>query len=89
MVAWAVERMVPHPLRTLTQPLHLLHDPAAGPPRTYILCSEGKQGQPVPAHVQRISADPAWRTVELKAGHVAHVTAPEALVGALVEVAAP
>jgi len=88
IVAWAVGRMVPHPLRTLTQSLHLVHDAAAGPPRTYVLCSEGRNGRPRPAYVQRISVDPDWRMVELKASHVAHVTAPEALVGTLVEVAA-
>ncbi|MCV2489226.1 alpha/beta hydrolase [Geodermatophilus sp. YIM 151500] len=86
-VAWTVARMVPHPLRTLTQPLHLVDDAAVEPPRTYVLCSEGKHGQPVPAYVQRISADPQWRVIEVEAGHAAHVTAPEALVGTLVEIA--
>jgi hypothetical protein len=38
--------------------------------------------------VQQISADPEWRMIELKANHMAHVTAPEALVGTLAEVAA-
>jgi pimeloyl-ACP methyl ester carboxylesterase len=87
VVAWAVGRMVPHPLRTLTQPLHLTRAEGAGLPRTYVLCTEGKEGQPVPEYVQRISEDPGWRVIELHAGHSAHVTAPDALADTLIAVA--
>jgi pimeloyl-ACP methyl ester carboxylesterase len=87
VVAWAVERMVPHPLRTLTQPLRLTGREGAGLPRTYVLCTEGKEGQPVPPYVERVSSDPAWRVVELHAGHSAHVTAPDALARTLEDVA--
>jgi pimeloyl-ACP methyl ester carboxylesterase len=87
VVAWAVERMVPHPLRTLTQPLRLTRPDAAWPPRTYVLCTQGKEGEPVPPYLERVSTDPEWRLIELPAGHSAHVTAPDALAGALVEIA--
>jgi pimeloyl-ACP methyl ester carboxylesterase len=87
VVAWAVERMVPHPLRTLTQPLRLAHPEGAGLPRTYVHCTEGTEGQPVPAYVERVSGDPDWRVITLHAGHSAHVTAPDAVAGTLVEVA--
>jgi pimeloyl-ACP methyl ester carboxylesterase len=87
VVAWAVERMVPHPLRTLTQPLRLTRADGEGPSRTYVLCAEGKEGQPVPPYVQRISRDPDWRMIELQASHAAHVMAPEAVAGTLADLA--
>jgi pimeloyl-ACP methyl ester carboxylesterase len=86
VVAWTVARMAPHPLRTLTQPLHLSRPSAAHPPRTYILCTAGKEGEQLPRYVQRVSADPAWQLVELPASHVAHVTAPELLTACLLDV---
>jgi hypothetical protein len=87
VVAWAVERMVPQPLRTLTHALHLTRTEGAGLPRTYVLCTEGKEGHPDPPYVERVSKDPGWRVIELHAGHSAHVTAPHALADTLIEVA--
>ena len=86
IVVWAVSRMVPQPLATFTQRLPA---PAQGPSpaRSYILCTEGKEGQPTPPYVERIAADPAWNLVRLPANHVAHVTAPAELTAALVELA--
>jgi pimeloyl-ACP methyl ester carboxylesterase len=86
-VAWAVERMVPHPLRTLTQPLRLTSTDEAGPPRTYVLCTEGKESEPLPPYLQQVVDDPGWRVIELRAGHSAHVTAPDALADTLIEIA--
>jgi pimeloyl-ACP methyl ester carboxylesterase len=83
-VAWAIARMVPHPLATMTQPLRLSAPDGSGPPRTYVICTEGKDGQPVPAHVQRVEADPDWHVVRLAAAHSAHVLAPELLAETLV-----
>jgi pimeloyl-ACP methyl ester carboxylesterase len=81
---WAMSRMVPQPLRTFTQPLRLT---AAEPPfpRTYVLHTEGKEGQEVPDHVQRVRATADWRFVEFAAGHGAHVTAPKQLANLLIE----
>ena len=76
-----------HPLRTLTQRLRLTQADGPGPPRTYVRCTEGKEGQAAPPYVQRISADPEWRPVELHATHTAHVTAPGALAATLLDIA--
>jgi pimeloyl-ACP methyl ester carboxylesterase len=73
-VHWAMSRMVPQPLGTFTQPLRL-DNPSPQHRRTYVLHTEGKDGEP-PHYVQRIRADPDWRFQELAAGHAAHVTAP-------------
>jgi pimeloyl-ACP methyl ester carboxylesterase len=77
-VLWVMSRMVPQPLRTFTEPLHLTR---AEPPfaRTYVLHTEGKEGQDLPDYVRRLRADPDWSFVELAAGHAAHVTAPRQL----------
>jgi pimeloyl-ACP methyl ester carboxylesterase len=85
-VQWAMSRMVPQPLRTFTQPLHLT---AATPlfRRTYVLHTEGKEGQELPDYVQRIRADMDWEFVELAAGHAAHVTAPRQLASLLIGLA--
>jgi pimeloyl-ACP methyl ester carboxylesterase len=85
-VVWAVSRMVPQPLATFTQPLHLVR----GQPdlrRTFVLCTEGKEAEVEPPYVARVRADPSWRVVELAAGHTAHVTAPEKLSATLMDVA--
>jgi len=80
---WAMSRMVPQPLRTFTQPLHLT---SGAPPlrRTYVLCTAGKEGQELPDYVQRIRAEADWRFVEFPAGHGAHVTAPRQLTDLLI-----
>lgn len=88
VVAWAVQRMAAQPLRTMTQPLRLTHPEASAHRRTYIRCTEGKEGQEVPEYVERLSADPEWRLIELHENHVAHVSAPEALAATLIHVAA-
>lgn len=85
-VRWALSRMVPQPLRTFTQPLRLT---SAAPPvrRTYVLHTEGKQGQELPDYVQRVRDDEDWEFLELAAGHAAHVTAPRELADLLIRLA--
>jgi pimeloyl-ACP methyl ester carboxylesterase len=86
-VAWAVARMVLHPLATMTQPLHLEHG-ETDLPRTFVLCTEGKEDEVEPPYVARVRTDPSWRLVELAATHTAHVAAPEQLSSTLLEIAA-
>jgi pimeloyl-ACP methyl ester carboxylesterase len=85
-VVWGVQRMVPQPLATMTQPLRIT-TPVPALPRTYIHCTEGKDGEPVPPHLARIRNDSSWRFVELAATHIAHVTAPERLAAVLLDLA--
>ena len=85
-VVWAVSRMNPHPFATMTQPLHLEHG-ETDLPRTLVLCTEDKEGEPDPPHVARVRADPAWRLVEMAASHTAHVAAPVKLSHALLDIA--
>jgi hypothetical protein len=85
-VTWAMSRFVPQPLSTFTQPLHL-SGTHQGARRTYVLHTEGKEGQDLPEYVQRIRNDPDWGFVELAAGHSAHVTAPRQLADLLISLA--
>jgi len=84
---WVVTRMAAQPLATMTQPLQLT-GPASDLPRTYIYCTEGKEGQPPPPFLDRVRADPSWQFAELAADHVAHVSAPEKLTATLLDLAA-
>jgi len=86
-VVWTVSRMAPHPLATMTQPLHLEHGDA-DLPRTFVLCTEGKENEFEPPYVARVRTDPSWRFFELAANHVAHVTAPEKLTATLLDLVA-
>jgi pimeloyl-ACP methyl ester carboxylesterase len=85
-VVWTISRMVPQPLATFTQPVQLRSTPSALPPRTFILCTEGKEGEPPRPYVSRVRSDPDWRLIELPASHVAHVTAPHDLAATLTDV---
>ncbi len=86
-VSWAVARMVHHPLATMTQPLHLEHGETRLP-RTFVLCTEEKEGKGEPPSVTRVRADPSWRFVELAASHTAHVAEPDLLSATLLDIAA-
>ena len=86
---WVMSRMVPQPVATFAQPLRLTNPAGLGVSHTYVLCTEGKEGQEVPSYVQRAQADPSWRFVELAAGHGAHVTAPQTLADLLVGLVQP
>ena len=70
----------------MTQPLRLDRG-ETDLPRTFVLCTEGKEGEIEPPYVPRVRTDASWRLVELTAGHTAHVTAPETLSRALQDVA--
>lgn len=85
-VRWVMSRMVPQPLRTFTQPGRRLGEE---PPfqRTFVLHTEGRAGEDLPAYVRRIQADPNWQFRRLAAGHAAHVTAPQRLAELLQELA--
>jgi pimeloyl-ACP methyl ester carboxylesterase len=81
-VVWAVSRMVAQPLATFTQPVRLTAPAGGLPPRTYLHCTEA-EGEPPRPWVERVSADPDWRVVEVAAPHTGHVTAPAVVADAL------
>jgi pimeloyl-ACP methyl ester carboxylesterase len=83
-VRWVLDRLTPHPIRSLREPLRLLRDDPRAP-RTYVSCIGGlPAGQPRSPHARGIEDH-----VELRTGHDAMVTAPREVVGVLRRVAGP
>jgi pimeloyl-ACP methyl ester carboxylesterase len=83
--AWFHPRLVPHPYKTLAQPLRLTRPADETLSRAYILCAKGRNGALLEPRMERIHSNPTWRWREIDADHLAHVTAPETLANALLE----
>lgn len=79
MRSWIAERIVPHPLRTWTQPIHLT-GVASAIPTTYIRCTIGYDPTDEDTQRQgtRIRSEPTWRYRELAESHLCPWRAPSA-----------
>ena len=76
--AWLEARMTPHPLSTYRSPLPIQGPPGNGLPARYVTCTD-------PIYLPLASArcwvaSAGWPVDELKTGHDAMITAPDALV---------
>ncbi|MGH9173718.1 MAG: alpha/beta fold hydrolase [Vicinamibacterales bacterium] len=87
MRQWIAPRIVPHLLKTWTQPIRLSGN-AATIPTTYIRCTVGYDPTDEDTQRQdaRIRNEPTWRYRELAADHLAPWTAPRAVADLLLEV---
>jgi pimeloyl-ACP methyl ester carboxylesterase len=85
-LVWIMPRRRPQPVKTFSQPLHL-RNAASDVPRSYIYCTRKTGDDPFLQFSKRFKADPAWRYHEIDASHSPNVTAPEALVRLLCEIA--
>ncbi|MFO0573098.1 MAG: alpha/beta fold hydrolase [Polyangia bacterium] len=94
VVAWAQPRRTPHPLHTLSEPVTVRNPVAAQLMRRYIRCTRRAElvaafgADPLAPFVERVRAE-GWPFTEIDSGHDAMVIAPDAVVAALVEAAAP
>ncbi len=81
-------RKLPHPLKSLQDPLALTHPVAAQLPRTYVLFTASSfPFAPVFAQIaQNVQAE-GWRYRELAVDHIAPETDPQALAELLLELA--
>ena len=86
-LAWTTPRRRYHPARCFSQKVRLAAD-AASPPfrRSYIHCTKKEAGDNFRQFADRFRGDRGWGFYELAASHSPNVTAPEALVGVLVEI---
>ncbi len=84
-LAWIGARVVAQPFRTFTQPIGRLADAGDPLPRAYIACTRPASGS-FGQFAQQVRADPSWRYRELSTGHMAMITAPQALAEALLAV---
>jgi pimeloyl-ACP methyl ester carboxylesterase len=86
-VAWLERHLVPHPFRTMTEPIKLPQPLEAMPfKRTYIFAAGNELVRPSGAFdalVQRLQRDPAWKVETLPTGHDAMVTMPGELAAIL------
>lgn len=80
-VKWMQERMGPHPIKTLTETLHLRNNAAEELARTFISCTvEQTKRMPAIAKVaERVRGETGWRYIELETGHDAMITVPKDL----------
>lgn len=83
-VAWAAPRRLPQPLATFATRIRLANPP---PPRSYIYCRRSGPGDVFRQFLARARAESGWRVFELDASHNPHITAPQALLAVLQEVA--
>jgi pimeloyl-ACP methyl ester carboxylesterase len=83
---WIAERLVPHLLKTWTQPIRLT-GAAAAIPTTYVRCTVGydPDDEDTRRQDERIRSEPAWRYRELGESHAAPLTAPRAVADLLLE----
>jgi pimeloyl-ACP methyl ester carboxylesterase len=85
-LAWLTPRRRPQPVKTFTQPLRL-RKAAPSFPRSYIYCTRKTQDDVFMQFSRRFKSDPAWRYYEIDSSHSPNVTAPEALVRLLGQIA--
>lgn len=75
--AWLEARLTPHPFSTFVSPLKLANKIGNGLPATYIMCVDPLYG-PLQASRDWVKKN-GMMTVEIRTGHDAMVTAPDAL----------
>ena len=86
-VAWATPRRLPQPLKTFEQALRFTGN-MPPPPRSYIYCRRSRPDDVFRQFLLRAQRESGWRHFELDASHNPHITAPQALLDLLQEIAA-
>ena len=77
--AWVERRLTPHPIKSWLDPVKFENGGEEGVPCTFIECTEpAMPGSGLKAHAKYAQEHPDWRYVELKTGHDAMVTEPQA-----------
>jgi pimeloyl-ACP methyl ester carboxylesterase len=82
---WLSERRTPQPLQTYEQKIHFHNGPLTLP-RTFIYAKKPNPGDPFRPFMEKGKRE-GWKIYEIDASHSPHVTAPEALMRILEEVA--
>ena len=84
-IAWLERRMVPQPLRTLTEPVRLTSGAVDALAKTFVDCTEPALN-PDSVSAQRAQSEPNWNYIALATGHDAMLTEPRALADILLGV---
>ena len=87
-VEWVERRLTPHPLKSWLDPVNFENGGEDGVPCTFIECTvPAMPGAGLKVHAQYAREHPQWRYVELKTGHDAMVTEPQACADLFLEAA--
>ncbi len=84
---WLRAKAAPQPLGTYREPVHLGNPTAAALRTSYVLCTAGREGDPVPEIVRQVCARLGWGLREIATGHWPMLSAPAELAGALAALA--
>jgi len=84
-VRWVKSKLVPHPFKTVSTPVHLMNDAVSTLPRTYIYCNNPAMGF-FDGFAEKTRSDKKWQYRELATGHDAMVTMPRELADLLLEI---
>ena len=86
--AWLKAKLTPHPLKTWTDPIHLVNGGSDGLPRTYVFCNTAPADSPLTRNAEKMRQDSTWTYKELPCGHDAMVILPEQTAALLMSVGA-
>jgi hypothetical protein len=78
---------MPQPLKTFETPLRLTSSDQPQP-RSYIYCQRSGPGDVFRQFAERAQRESGWRYYEIDASHNPHITAPQALLALLQQIAA-
>jgi pimeloyl-ACP methyl ester carboxylesterase len=86
--AWVARRQRPHPGGVYDEPLQFDAVRVVGLPRTFIDCTA--PALPIVAVMrERVRQEPGWQVLEIATGHDAMISAPQALLDALLSLVPP
>jgi pimeloyl-ACP methyl ester carboxylesterase len=78
-IAWASQRIVKQPYRTMAQPIHLTNEAATSRLlKTYVYCSSPATGS-FDQFAAKLRNHPEWQFFEMKTGHDSMIIDPESL----------
>jgi pimeloyl-ACP methyl ester carboxylesterase len=85
---WFRAKAVPHPIKTMAQPVRLTNPAAAAIRRTYIRCPVGTDGRRLPDYpeVEHARNAPDWQYRELPTGHWPMISTPGELAQLLLDI---
>lgn len=79
IVEWVERRITPHPIKSWLDPVKFENGGEEGVPCTFIECTgPAMPGSGLKVHARYAREHPGWRYAELKTGHDAMVTEPQA-----------
>lgn len=83
-----LQRLTPHPAKTITDRLRYMNDGPAGVAKSFIYCTEQKQDSVISRKLKKIKNNEEWSYLEIATSHEAMLTEPRQLVELLYQITA-